>query len=85
MHMTPAMPVEVFIDYGDGLSETVALGKMQPLAKELRHTHIYNTFGFYKVKATISNNISSFDVSTVVQVIIYYIIIQQKWKGKSYC
>lgn len=67
-HMSPAMPVEITIDYNDGVIESIILGKQQQLPVLLNITHTYNTFNIYRITASVANNISSIDVSTLIQV-----------------
>ena len=65
---TPAMPVEVEFEYGDGITETVQLGDKQPLPVLLNHSHIYRDYGLYHVYGTVSNHISTLYTYNHVQV-----------------
>lgn len=68
MDRTPAMPVEVEFDYGDGVVETVTLGKKQPKATPLFHTHIFESYSMYEVYVIVKNHISFVDLFVDVQV-----------------
>ena len=67
-HMSPAAPVEVEINFDDGIVETYTLGNRHEVPELQNVSHTYNTFGIYQVKALVSNNLSSIAVSTLVQV-----------------
>jgi len=65
---SPAMPVKVMFDYGNGVQETVKLGEKSESPTPLYHSYIYPTYGIYRVQATVMNNISSIATKCLHQV-----------------
>ena len=60
--------MQVSFMFDDGITETVTLGAVAPIATTLTYNHTYNTYGIYRVGARVGNNISHVIVSTVVHV-----------------
>ena len=60
--------LQVTFDFNDGHTETVMLGSKSPQAMTLTYNYTYNTYGIYRVRARVANNISHVLTSTLLHV-----------------
>ena len=68
MDKTPAMPVEVELEYDANTNETVLLGRKQQVATPLEYLYKFDDYGMYLVLVIVKNNISHVTTEARVQV-----------------
>ncbi|CAH1794576.1 unnamed protein product [Owenia fusiformis] len=68
LHVNPSMPIQCRFDFDNGVSESVKIGEIKGESQDLVYSRMYEDYGIYTVRATIGNNISSIDVSQLIQV-----------------
>ena len=68
MDKTPAMPIEVELEYDSLTNETVQLGSKRAVATPLEYRYVFEEYGKYLVLALVRNNISVVTAEARVQV-----------------